>query len=768
MEFTLEEIKNIINEHKLIVDDEIYHAEYEKSRTLEEFCNILDSKKHLHQDYEKLAVVLLIDNLHSTLEPFEDSMETLVLHGVISKKFFEKIVALSEGSAFDSVIVLKRDYDFSYDALITLMRYLLKVKEKIIESPQYMYMRVALQIYDTLDEIKTCYWQLSTKQYTHASPYIYNSGTRRAQLFSCFLSHLKEDSIEGIYDTRKECAAISQSGGGIGLCLSTLRSKYSYIHSSQNMCKGIIPVLEGFEHDSKYIDQGGRRPGAICVYIEMSHPEIEEVLQCKMNQSFDSRIEKKIRELFLALWVPDLFMERVKQKQKWSCFDEKYQKELVNLYGEKYEKRYIELEDEEKFVRQLDAEELFNLILKSQIETGGPFICYKDTANTLSNQKNLGVIKSSNLCTEIFEVSSEKETAVCNLASINLSKCVINSVFDYNKLANLTRVVTRNLDRSIDRTYYCTNSAKISNEMARPIGIGVTGLQDVFMLLNVPFVSEESKEINKQIFETMYYAALSESCLLAKEKTAFFVKQILKIPWLHYVGKYFSGAYPGFFGSPLSQGQTHIDLFEKLTKKPVSTRYDWKSLKEEIMIYGVANSLCIALMPTVATSVIVGASESFEPITGNIITKKTLSGNFRIINKHLQKLLFERGEWNEQVVSNIIEHNGSVKKLECLTEYEKEVFKTVWEIDTIDLVNMCLDRAPFVDQSQSLSFFIENPGGEDFIKLGRLHFYTWENKLKTGMYYLRSLPVTQNSTFLQFKKKNKIIEEQSTSCFGCT
>jgi ribonucleoside-diphosphate reductase, alpha subunit len=767
--FSIGLIKDLCQEHQLVVDEDNLIKKFNQSRDLKEFCNsIVDDV--LHPDNEKLAVLLLLRQHHiqmgvktnDSIDAFLSTMETLYYAGVISDLFLDKIVTNKE--AIDT-IHHGNDFNFSYQAIIMLMQgYLCKIKKDVLECPQYMYLRVAFQLHDDHKLISQTYRLLSNKLITHASPTLFNSGTRCPQLSSCFLVCLKDDSVSGIYKTLSECANISKYGGGIGVSLSDLRSKYSYIKSSQNPCKGVKPVLEELEHCARYIDQGGRRKGAICVYFEMTHPEIPDVLSMKRNTSRNSSYEHKLRDLFLGLWIPDLFMERVKSNGKWSFFDELHQRTLTNLYGDEYVQKFLELEEQKEFVNQVDARSFFNEILETQTETGMPFMCYKDTANILSNQQNVGIIQSSNLCTEIFEVSSEHETAVCNLASINLEKCVGKNGVDYELIGELTAILTRNLNNTIDNNFYCSEDAKRSNLSLRPIGIGVTGLQGLFFDLEISLTSTEAREINSRIFEVMYYNALLESNKIAKERTSLIVRRLSTFPYIKGFVKKYMGCYSRFWGSPLSQGKTHIELYEELTDRKIKRfipEEKWDSLKKDIMSYGVANSQLIALMPTASTAELMEVTDCFEPITGAIVSKNTQHGNFKVVNKHIRNKLMGKGCWTQETIDSIIQHNGSVQQLDCLNDGEKEVYRTAWEIDPVDYINLAIDRAPFIDQSQSLSWFIEDPG-KDFNKLGHLHFYTWENKLKTGMYYLRQIPASQN---LKFKKME---EDMKNSCVACT
>lgn len=767
-------VLRIIKREKLNVDEKIISTKLSQARDLEEFCNsIVDDL--LYPDNDKLAVILLMKNHHKKTKcgniiKFYDTIEKLNKKGIVSSEFLTKVdEKLNEQMEFD--ILHRNDINFSYLATIMLLKgYLFKIKDEVVECPQYMWLRVAMQLHSNPRLIEQTYNLLTNQSIIHASPTLFNSGARYPQLSSCFLVCLKDDSIKGIYNTISECANISKHGGGLGVCLSNLRSKYSRIESSQNPSKGVIPVLKQLEECARYVDQGGRRLGAICTYFEMTHPEIPDILKIK--------IIKELPDLFLALWIPDLFMKRVQTKGIWSFFDTQVHFTLTNLYGEEYEKYYEKLENEKAYVYQMDATELFNLILETQVITGGPFMCYKDTANLLSNQKNVGVIHNSNLCTEIFEVASKNETAVCNLASINLEQCVEyektseskQAYVNYDKIAKLTRILTQNLNNTIDKNFYCSEDAKRNNFSLRPIGIGVTGLQGLFFKLKLPLTSPEARKINTAIFEVMYYNALLESNTIAKNKTSHIVKYLLNIPVLREIGKRYLGCYSKFFGSPLSEGKTHIEMFEELTKRKINRfieKEKWEKLIKEIKKYGVANSLLIALMPTVSTAELVNATDSFEPITGAIVSKSTNYGNFKVVNKYVRELLKTKNAWTRESIESIINHNGSVQQLNCLTDYEKNVFRTAWEIEPLEYMNLALDRAPFIDQSQSLSWYIEDPGS-NFSQLGNLHFYAWENRLKTGMYYLRQLPTSQSTNFKKMILQTKTIPQVCNSnCLAC-
>ena len=618
----------------------------------------------------------------------------------------------------DSTIIYDRDFSFDYFGFKTLEKaYLLKVDGKIVERPQHMFMRVALGIHkEDIESIIKTYNLLSERWFTHATPTLFNAGTPKAQMSSCFLLTMKEDSIDGIYDTLKQTAKISQSAGGIGLAIHDIRATGSYIGGTNGTSNGIVPMLRVFNDTARYVDQGGgKRKGAFAIYIEPWHADIFAFLDLRKNHGKE---EMRARDLFYALWICDLFMKRVEADGQWSLFCPNEAPGLSDCHGEVFETLYTKYEAEGRARKTIKAQELWFAILDSQIETGTPYMLYKDAANSKSNQQNLGTIKSSNLCTEIIEYTSPDEVAVCNLASIALPRFVINGSFDQQKLYEVTYQATLNLNKIIDNNYYPVEEAKNSNLRHRPIGLGVQGLADAFILLRLPFESDLAKILNKNIFETIYFAAMTASKDLA-------IKE---------------GAYSSFHGSPLSKGIFQFDMWNV---QP-SSRWDWDNLRKEVIEHGVRNSLLVAPMPTASTSQILGNNECFEPYTSNIYSRRVLSGEFIIVNKHLLKDLVSLGLWNNDMKNRIIAANGSIQKITEIPADLKDLYKTVWEIKQRNLIDMAADRGAFICQSQSLNLFVDNPTTS---KLTSMHFYGWKKGLKTGMYYLRSQAATQAVQF---------------------
>ncbi|TAD96292.1 MAG: ribonucleoside-diphosphate reductase subunit alpha [Bacteroidetes bacterium] len=672
----------------------------------------------IHPDYATLAARIAVSNLHKeTNKSFSQTIKKLYKYidpktdenaSLIAKEVYE--VVKKHANLLDSSIIYDRDYNYDYFGFKTLEKsYLLKLDGKIVERPQQMLMRVAIGIHqqDVEAAIET-YNLLSEKWFTHATPTLFNAGTPKPQLSSCFLLTMKDDSVEGIYDTLKQCAKISQSAGGIGLAVHNIRSTGSYIKGTNGTSNGIVPMLRVFNDTARYIDQGGgKRKGAFAVYLEPWHADIFEFLQLKKNHGKE---ELRARDLFYALWIPDLFMKRVEADDVWSLFSPNEAPDLYESYGEKFEELYEKYEREGKARRVIKAQDLWFEILGAQIETGNPYILYKDHANNKSNQKNLGTIKSSNLCTEIMEFTSPDECAVCNLASIALPRFVIDGKLDHEKLFEVTQIVTRNLNKIIDINYYPVEEAKRSNMRHRPIGIGVQGLADAFIMMQMPFDSPEAKGMNKDIFETIYFAALTESMELAKKL----------------------GTYETYQGSPISQGIFQFDMWGV---KPSSNRWDWEKLRQEILKHGIRNSLLLAPMPTASTSQILGNNECFEPYTSNIYTRRVLSGEFVVVNKHLLKDLIKLGIWNENMKNQLIVANGSVQNIASIPQNIKDIYKTVWEISQKTIIDMAADRGAFICQSQSLNIHLQDP---NFAKLTSMHFYAWKKGLKTGMYYLRT------------------------------
>lgn len=670
-----------------------------------------------HPDFAILAARIAISNLHkNTQKSFSETIEALYTYvdpktnesaALISDETYEAIMAHRD--ELDSAIIYDRDYSFDYFGFKTLERsYLLKMDGQIVERPQHMLMRVAVGIHghDVAAAIET-YNLMSQKWFIHATPTLFNAGTPKPQLSSCFLLTMQDDSIEGIYETLKQCSLISQSAGGIGLSIHNVRATGSYIKGTNGNSNGIVPMLRVFNDTARYVDQGGgKRKGAFAIYLEPWHADIFDFLDLKKNHGKE---EMRARDLFYAMWIPDLFMKRVKENGSWSLFCPNEAPGLYDSYGEEFEKNYIEHEKSGIARRVVQAQEVWFKILESQIETGTPYILYKDHANRKSNQKNLGVIRSSNLCTEIMEYTSKDEIAVCNLASLALSKFIKDGKFDHERLFEITKVVTRNLNKVIDINYYPVPQARNSNMRHRPIGIGVQGLADVFIQLRMPFDSEEARVLNKEIFETIYFGALTASNELAKEH----------------------GHYESYEGSPASQGILQFDMWGV---EP-SLRWDWYTLKANMKKYGIRNSLLLAPMPTASTSQILGNNECFEPITSNIYTRRTLSGEFVVVNKYLLQDLIELGLWNNTMKDRLIAANGSIQNFPDLPDDIKDLYKTSWEISQRVIIDMAADRGAFICQSQSMNVFLENA---NFGKLTSMHFYSWEKGLKTGAYYLRT------------------------------
>ncbi|MDP4131457.1 MAG: ribonucleoside-diphosphate reductase subunit alpha, partial [Bacteroidota bacterium] len=621
------------------------------------------------------------------------------------------------------------DFGFDYFGFKTLERsYLLRIDGKVAERPQHMYLRVAIGIHkEDIDHVIKTYHLMSERWFTHATPTLFNAGTPKPQMSSCFLLTMKEDSIDGIYDTLKQTAKISQSAGGIGLAIHNIRATGSYIGGTNGTSNGIIPMLKVFNDTARYVDQGGgKRKGAFAIYLEPWHADVFEFLDLRKNHGKE---ELRARDLFYALWIPDLFMKRVEANGDWSLFCPNEAPGLHECFGETFEELYTRYENEGRARHTVKAQELWFAILDAQIETGTPYLLYKDAANRKSNQQNLGTIKSSNLCTEIMEYTDANEVAVCNLASIALPRFVINGLFDQQKLYEVTYQVAKNLNRIIDQNYYPIEEARRSNLRHRPIGIGIQGLADVFIQLRLPFESDLAKLLNKNIFETIYFAAMTASNDLAKE----------------------DGPYETFAGSPLSKGQFQFDLWNV---RP-GDRWNWDALRKEVMQHGVRNSLLVAPMPTASTSQILGNNECFEPYTSNIYTRRVLSGEFVIVNKHLLKDLVQLNLWNTAMKNKIISANGSVQHIEEIPAPVKELYKTVWEIKQRNLIDMAADRGAYICQSQSLNLFVDHPTSG---KLTSMHFYAWKKGLKTGMYYLRTQAASRAVQFTVEKQGSAAME----------
>lgn len=673
-----------------------------------------------HPDYAQLAARIAISNLHkNTNKSFSETMNEM--YHYVNPRTNQKAPLLSdevhqviqENAEFlNSHIIYNRDFNYDYFGFKTLERsYLLRINGKIVERPQHMLMRVSVGIHlNDLEAVIETYDLMSKKFFTHATPTLFNAGTPKPQMSSCFLLTMQDDSIDGIYDTLKQTAKISQSAGGIGLSIHNVRATGSYIRGTNGTSNGIVPMLRVFNDTARYVDQGGgKRKGSFAIYIETWHADIFDFLDLKKNHGKE---EMRARDLFYAMWTSDLFMKRVEENADWTLMCPNECPGLYDVYGEEFEALYTSYEAQNKGRKTIKARELWEKILESQIETGTPYMLYKDAANRKSNQKNLGTIRSSNLCTEIMEYTSADEIAVCNLASISLPMFVENGKFNHELLYNVTKRVTRNLNKVIDRNYYPVKEAENSNMRHRPVGLGVQGLADAFILLRMPFTSDEAKQLNQEIFETIYFAAVTASMEMAKEE----------------------GAYSTFAGSPISQGEFQYNLWG-LKDEELSGRWDWASLRKEVMEHGVRNSLLMAPMPTASTSQILGNNEAFEPYTSNIYTRRVLSGEFIVVNKHLLTDLVERGLWNETLKQEIMRHNGSVQNIEGIPADLKELYKTVWEMSMKDIIDMSRHRGYFIDQSQSLNLFMQDA---NYAKLTSMHFYAWKSGLKTGMYYLRT------------------------------
>lgn len=685
-----------------------------------------------HPDHSILASRIAVSRLHKTTKKkFSDTIQALYDYidpvtnqpaGMISEKAYS--VVMQHKNKLDSAVLHERDFDFEYFGFKTLEKsYLLKMNGEAAETPQHMYMRVAVGIWeDDIKNVIKTYELLSTHMMTHATPTLFNSGTRRPQLSSCFLLVMDDDSIPGIYKTLSDVAVISQNAGGVGLAVHNIRATGSYIKGTNGTSNGIIPMLKVFNETARYVDQGGgRRKGSFAIYIEPWHADIEDFLELRKNTGKE---ERRARDLFLALWTPDLFMKRVKENGDWSLFSPSDVNGLWELYGEEFERAYEEAEAQGKARKTMKARDLWAKILESQIETGTPYVLYKDSANKKSNQKNIGTIKSSNLCTEIMEVTSRDEQAVCNLASIPVNKFLKSTdarttkllrgkcEVDHEELYKVAYQTTLNLNKVIDVNYYPTEETKKSNMRHRPIGIGIQGLADLYAIMGIGFTSQEARKINSEVFETIYFAACTASKDLAKSH----------------------GPYETFEGSPISQGEFQFNLWG-FKDEELSGRWDWSKLRKEVVKSGVRNSLLLAPMPTASTAQIMGNNEAFEPFTSNIYTRRTLSGEFIVVNKHLVKDLINLGLWNEDMKNMIILNKGSVQNVPGIPDDIKEVYKTVWEIKQKDLLEMSADRGRFICQSQSMNLFIE---GVNAAKLTSAHFYSWELGLKTGMYYLRT------------------------------
>ncbi|KAL1924406.1 uncharacterized protein VTP21DRAFT_7441 [Calcarisporiella thermophila] len=700
-----------------------------------------------HPDYALLAARIAISNLQKeTKNNFSEVVKDLYEYTnpktgthspMISKETYEIVQRHAE--RLNAALVYERDFNYNYFGFKTLERsYLLRISGRVAERPQHMLMRVAVGIHgEDIDCAIESYELMSQKYFTHASPTLFNAGTPRPQLSSCFLVSMREDSIEGIYDTLKTCAMISKTAGGIGLNIHNIRASGSYIAGTNGYSNGIVPMLRVYNNTARYVDQGGnKRPGAFAIYLEPWHADVFEFLDLRKNTGKE---EQRARDLFYALWIPDLFMRRVEANEDWSLFCPAEAPGLSDVWGEEFEKLYERYEKEGRARKTFKAQKLWYAILEAQIETGNPFMLYKDSCNRKSNQQNLGTIRGSNLCTEIMEYSAPDEVAVCNLASIALPSFVVDRKhFDFAKLHEVTKVVAKNLNKIIDLNYYPVEEARRSNFRHRPIGIGVQGLADAFLLLRQPFDSPEAKKLNTQIFETIYHAAVEASAELAQEQ----------------------GPYPTYHGSPISRGILQPDMWDVVP----SDLWDWDALRARVAQHGVRNSLLVAPMPTASTSQILGFNECFEPYTSNIYTRRVLAGEFQVVNPWLLRDLIERGLWDDRMKNRIIADNGSVQKIPEVPDDLKALYKTVWEISQRVIIDMAADRGAYIDQSQSLNIFIAEP---NYARLTSMHFYGWKKGLKTGMYYLRTKAAASAIKFtvdqLALKQTNSNASTKSTS-----
>ena len=694
-----------------------------------------------HPDYAQLAARISVSNLHkNTKKSFVETMTDLYTYvnprtGKKAPLLADNVHKIIQDNAelLDSTIIYNRDFGYDYFGFKTLERsYLLKINGQIVERPQHMLMRVSVGIHlDDLDAAIETYHLMSKRYFTHATPTLFNSGTPKPQMSSCFLLAMKDDSIDGIYDTLKQTAKISQSAGGIGLSIHNIRATGSYIAGTNGTSNGIVPMLRVFNDTARYVDQGGgKRKGSFAIYVEPWHADIFDFLNLKKNHGKE---EMRARDLFYAMWIPDLFMRRVEEDSTWTLMCPNECPGLYDSHGDEFEKKYLGYETNNKGRKTIQARELWEKILESQIETGTPYMLYKDAANRKSNQQNLGTIRSSNLCTEILEYTSTDEVAVCNLASIALPMFIKDGAFDHQELYDVTVRATKNLNKVIDRNYYPVKEAENSNFRHRPIGLGVQGLADTFIKLRMPFTSDEAKTLNQEIFETLYFAAVTASKDMAKDE----------------------GPYESYKGSPISKGEFQHNLWG-IKDSELSGRWDWVALRKEVKKHGVRNSLLVAPMPTASTSQILGNNECFEPYTSNIYTRRVLSGEFIVVNKHLLEDLVNLGLWDEDLKQELMRANGSVQQLDNIPDDIKELYKTAWELSMKDIIDMSRQRGYFIDQSQSLNLFME---GATMAKLTSMHFYAWKSGLKTGMYYLRTKSAVDAIKFTLDKKKEEKVPE---------
>ncbi len=701
-----------------------------------------------HPDYAKLAARIAVSNLHkNTKKTFSEVMTDLYEYvnprtGQKSPLLSDEVykVIIDNAAKLDSTIIYNRDFGYDYFGFKTLERsYLLKLNGEIVERPQHMLMRVAIGIHlEDIDEAIETYELMSKRIFTHATPTLFNSGTPKPQMSSCFLLQIQDDSIDGIYDTLKQTAKISQSAGGIGLSIHNVRATGSYIRGTNGTSNGIVPMLKVYNDTARYVDQGGgKRKGSFAIYMEPWHADVFNFLDLRKNTGAE---EMRARDLFYAMWIPDLFMKRVEENGEWTLMCPNECPNLFDTYGDEFETLYTSYEQAGKGRKTIKARELWEKILEAQIETGNPYMLYKDAANRKSNQKNLGTIRSSNLCTEIMEYTAPDEVAVCNLASIAVPMFIEEDekgekFFNHQKLFKVTKKITKNLDTVIDRNYYPVKEAENSNFRHRPVGLGIQGLADAFIMLRMPFTSDEAKKLNSEIFETIYFAAVTSSMEMAKAKEP----------------------YSTYKGSPISQGEFQFNMWG-ISEDDLSGRWDWKALRKKIQKNGVRNSLLVAPMPTASTSQILGNNEAFEPYTSNIYTRRVLSGEFIVVNKHLLEDLVALGLWNNSMKEDIMRANGSIQHIDVIPQDLKELYKTVWEMSMKDIIDMSRQRGYFIDQSQSLNLFMQDA---NYSKLTSMHFYAWKSGLKTGMYYLRTKSAVNAIQFTVSKAKK--VEDEPLS-----
>jgi len=722
-----------------------------KTSELDEFaaetCAMMQSR--YHPNYGMLAARILVDNHQkNTPETMLDCVETLYHDQSIVCDELHDLVCVN-ATEYEGMIDYTRDFIFDYFGFKTLERgYLLRKNGRVIERPQHMWMRVAIQLHgNDMPFVRETYDALSQGYFIHATPTLFNSGTQHPQLSSCFLLTMNSDSIQGIYKTLGDCAQISKWAGGIGLSIHDIRARGSRIAGTNGESTGIVPMLKVFNDTAKYVNQGGKRNGSFAVYLEPWHADIEDFLRLKLNQGAE---EDRARDLFYGLWIPDLFMERVKDDGDWTLMCPHECPGLADVHSEKFEELYVKYELDGRGRKTIPAKKLWQMILDAQIQTGTPYLCYKDAANSKSNQQHLGTIKSSNLCTEIMEFTSPKETAVCNLGSLALPKFVEyqpyyeSYYFNFEKLRDYTHILTRNLDIVIDKNFYPTTECSNSNTKHRPIGIGIQGLADVFAKLKLSWTSDGAKKLNREIFENIYYAALKSSVYRSEELREY-----------QHNGYSIPGFHSSYMGSPMSKGKLSYDLW---SDKPRETPYlDWEALRAKVLISGVRNSLLVAPMPTASTSQILGNNECFEPFTSNIYTRRVLAGDFMVVNKYLVDELTKLGMWTPEIRTQIIADNGSIQSIKELPESIRELYKTVWEIPQKTLIDMAADRAPFICQSQSLNLFLSEP---TYAKISSMHMYAWKKGLKTGCYYLRTKAVSSAQKFT--------VEPASNNCLTCS